>query len=168
LEIGIGPAVEVRELAAGVGTEAAERVEALGMGDGERTEEEGIDEAKRGSAGADGESERKNCGGGSDFVFGKLAVAEDGVGTEGIKPGDEVEVAEGFFGLFETAEFEESLAAGFLWCHALVETVVDVELEVGVELGVEVVVEVGFAEEVEKAGEEDHGWASQRVTSFKL
>jgi hypothetical protein len=42
----------------------------------------------------------------------------------------------------------------------LVEIVAYVELEVGVELDVEVMVEAGFAEEVEKAGEEDHGWAS--------
>jgi hypothetical protein len=50
---------------------------------------------------------------------------------EGLEEGETASIADGFFGLFEAAEFEEGVVAGFFGGHAGAEVVFDVKFEVG-------------------------------------
>jgi hypothetical protein len=65
----------------------------------------------------------------------------------GFEEGEGAGVADGFFGLFEAAEVDEGLAAGFVGGHAGVEVFFDGQFEVGGHLGVEVLIELSAAEE---------------------
>jgi hypothetical protein len=65
-----------------------------------------------------------------------------------------LEIAEGFLGLLEAAEFKECVAASFFGRHAGTKIVVDVELEVGGEFDVEVAVDGVLVEEIFETKEE--------------
>jgi hypothetical protein len=124
--------------------------EFVGIREWERTEEDGIDDREDGGVGADAESESEdgdNCKGRRFF---QEAEGETGVVKEGFYDGEGLLFADALFGLFEAAEFEEGLAAGFLGPEALTEMVVDVELQVVRKFGVEVAVAFKNVEQAEE------------------
>ena len=95
-------------------------------------QKQGVKEAEGRGAGADGESERQDGCGGGDFVLLKLAQAEDGVGAEGIEPGEDAEVV----ALIEMAEWRAERLACFGGVAALVDGFLDVGLDLFVDVAV--------------------------------
>jgi hypothetical protein len=132
--------------------------EFVGTREWERAEEDGVDDGKDGGVGADTEGESEDGNSGEGGGFSEEAEGEAGVVEERFYERERLLVVDELLGLFEAAEFEEGLAAGFFGGHAFGEVAVDVELEVGGEFGVEVA--VGFCEEIfqaEERGAEVHG-----------
>ena len=119
-----------------------------------------VDEAKNGGIGADAksESERRDQSEGRGFAKDAESVAE--VLKESFEKGEGALIADALFGLFEAAEGEKGLTAGFAGRETAAEIVVDVELEVRGEFGVQLRFErAGTSEEIAETGEEsaEHG-----------
>src|SRR2546429_2483292 len=80
-------------------------------------------------------------------ILAQHANAVAGVLQEHLQNGQAAAVANRFFGLFDAAEFDEGLAAGFCGAHAGAEIVFDMHLEMAVHLRREIPVSALFAEE---------------------
>jgi hypothetical protein len=107
--------------------------ELFGVRDGKALEENLAHDGEDGGVGADAECQGKDRDGGEGGRFAEEAKGEAGVLEEGFEDWERLLVADGFSGLFQPAQSEESLTAGFFGGEACLEVVVDVELEVGVQ-----------------------------------
>jgi hypothetical protein len=125
LKIRISPAVEILGFAVRTNADACERVKPVRTRRGQRTKENRIDKTKRGGAGAYREREGENCGKRGDFVFGELAIAEDGVSAKRIEPREDLLISHPLLRLPDAAELKQRLAACFFRAHARVKILLD-------------------------------------------
>ena len=131
----MGPGIARGHFAIEIDALANSDVQTIGVSDGQRPQQHRIDEAEGRGAGADGESEREDGRGGSDLIFLELAPAENGVGAEGIEPGEDAEVV----GVVELAQRGAERLAGFGGVTAMLDSFLDVGLEFVVDFAVQAV-----------------------------
>ena len=128
-----------------VGDDVVDGVEGSGVGDGEGAEENGVDEAEGGGDGADGEGEGENGGKGDGGAAAELAIAEDGVGLQGVEPHGDFDVRRGFAVAEEAAEGAFGLFAGTAAFHGVFDVIF--------EFFGEFALEAAFAKDIREAGE---------------
>jgi hypothetical protein len=137
-----------------VGVDSPDVNEAIDIGERESAQEDGVDEAEYRGVGAhaEGECEDRGCGEGRAFAEEAECVAE--ILHYRIEKSGGAGIADGFFDLFEAAEVELGLAAGFVGSEAAGAVFVGEEIGVGAEFGVEVGLGALAAEEVSEEGGE--------------
>ena len=120
---------------------------------------------------ADAERQREDGDGGERGILTQHAEGKAQVLEQGFKEGKSTMIADGFFGLFEAAEFEEGVASGCAGGHAGAEVVRDVQFEVASQFVIQFAVELLFVEQAAQAGEEGandvHGCGSGASDSWK-
>jgi hypothetical protein len=102
-----------------------EEDELLGMRKRKALKKNLTHDGEDGGVGADAESESEDGDGGEGGRFFEETEGEAGVLEEGFGDGEGLLVLDEEFGLFEAAELEEGVAAGFLVRHALGEVLLD-------------------------------------------
>ena len=115
-----------------------ERGETRWCGVGQRLDEDRVDEAEYGDGGADAEGEDSGGGDGEAFAAAELARGEAEILKKIFEEREGAGFALRLASVFDAAEMEDGLTAGFGGRHAGAEIVFDVEIEVGGEFGVEV------------------------------
>ena len=140
--------------------------ELFGVRDGKALEKNLAHDGEDGGVGADAESQGEDGDGREGGGFFEEAKGETSVLEKGFDERKRLLIAHAFFDLFQAAQFEECLAAGFFGEEACAEVVVDVKLEVAESSVSSSLVELVFCGEdakAEECGAEIHGW-----TSFEL
>lgn len=151
-DIGVERPREV--IAAFVAVGSVEGEESLRIADRGGVENEAADQGEDGGVGADAESESKESDGGEGGFAAKKARGETEIAEEGFEERKVVMIADGFFGLFQAAEFQEGDAAGFFGRHAGAEVVVEVKVQMGAEFIVQFPFKLGLVEEIAETEEE--------------
>src|SRR5271167_715786 len=103
--------------------------EALGIGKWKRTPKLRLENAEDGGVGSNAEGERENDDEREAGIFAKDAPGVAKVAQQSFDRGQAFAIAPGLLGLFEAAEFDQGLAAGFNRRHSGPKVVFDVKLE---------------------------------------